>query len=322
MRQAIHSRWVDIITDHVKSLISTERQHRRHEAYCRRNQSRIRTRPRSCRACNQAKIKCNFRTPCNQCTRKEIGCVYERPRKELTTSDAPLAVGNHESHSNNGFSESAPTSNVREEVLDRGIAGFDHSRHVFGDDVEDFLPTLATNYELDSFKTPKDPSIIGGASIPTALSSQMDNIMSFSQSDSFDFNSIFSIEQSLNYFPVHLPRYSSTSGTEVTPTTVHFSKKHIVTPAQQLFTSMLIDMIRAYPLMMTRRETFPPFVHPHCYLYEGCNTFPQVLTNCMGIAQLFVSRTNDTRPFLWTTIMAEIRDMMSKVPILNSIDSK
>lgn len=321
MRQAIYSRWVDNIADNVKCLISTARQHRRHEAYCRRNQSRIRTRPRSCRACNQAKIKCNFRAPCNQCTRKEIDCVYEQPRKELTASDAPIAVSNHGSNSNNDFLESAPISNVLE-VLDGELAGFDRSRHVLGDYVENFLPTLATDYELDGFRIHKDLSTIGGTSMPATLSSEMDNIMSVSQPDSFDLSSSISIGKGLNYIPVHPPTYSSTSGTEVTPTTIHFSKKQIVTPAQQLFTSMLIDMIRAYPLMMTRRETFPPFVHPHCYLYEGCNTFPQALTNCMGIAQLFVSRTNDTRPFLWTTIVAEIRDILSKVPILNSIKSK
>jgi hypothetical protein len=185
---------------------------------------------------------------------------------------------------------------------------------MLGDGVGDFLP--ATDLELSSYKKHKELSTIGGTSMPTALSLEMDSFMSLIQPDSFDFATGISTEKGLDYFPVQPPILTSVSETEISATTVHFSRKKITTPAQHLFTSMLIDMIRAYPLMMTRRETFPPFVHPHCYLYEGCNTFPQVLTNCMGIAQLFVSRTNDTRPFLWTTIMVEVREILNKVPIL------
>lgn len=241
--------------------------------------------------------------------------MYEQPRKEFTASDAPVAVSSHGSNNSNNVLESVSISNVLEEVLEGELAGFDRSIHMLGDGADAIFPAPATEHELDGYRKHKDLNTIGGTSMPTTLSSEMDDFMSFLQPDSSDFSSGVNIEKDLNYVPFHPPTYSSTSGTEITPTTIHFSKKQVVTPAQQLFTSMLIDMIRAYPLMMTRRETFPPFVHPHCYLYEGCNTFPQVLTNCMGIAQLFVSRTSDTRPFLWSTIVAEVRDMLSKVPM-------
>ncbi|PCH05510.1 Hypothetical protein PENO1_007540 [Penicillium occitanis (nom. inval.)] len=249
------------------------------------------------------------------CTRKEIDCVYEQPRKELTASEASVTVSSHGRRSNNNAVESIPISNPLEEVLDGDLAGFDPSRHMLGDDTNGSPAVSAPEHELNGYQKHKDLTTIGGTSMPTTMSSEMDNFMSFLQPDSFDLTSSINIEKGQNYVSVQPPTYSPMSGTEITTTTVHFSQKQIITPAQQLFTSMLIDMIRAYPLMMTRRETFPPFVHPHCYLYEGCNTFPQVLTNCMGIAQLFVSRTNDTRPFLWTTILAEVRDMLSKVPI-------
>lgn len=242
--------------------------------------------------------------------------MYEQPRKELTASDASVNVSVHGSSNNNNVLEPIPISKVLEEVLDGDLAGFDPSRHMLSDDTNGFPAVSATNSDVDSFAKHKELNIIGDAPMSSTLSSEMDNFMSFLQPDSFDLSSGINIEKGQNDVPVQPPLYSSFSGTEVATTkTVHFSQKQIITPAQQLFTSMLIDMIRAYPLMMTRRETFPPFVHPHCYLYEGCNTFPRVLTNCMGIAQLFVSRTNDTRPFLWTTILAEVRDMLSKVPI-------
>ena len=248
--------------------------------------------------------------------------MYEQPRKELTASEAPVTVSSHGRSSNNNAVESIPISNLLEEVLDVDVAGFDPSRHMLGDDSNGFPAVSTTEHELDGYQKHKDLITIGGTSMPTTMSSEMDNFMSFLQPDSFDLTSSINIEKGQNYVSVQPPTYSPVSGTEVTTTTVHFSQKQIITPAQQLFTSMLIDMIRAYPLMMTRRETFPPFVHPHCYLYEGCNTLPQVLTNCMGIAQLFVSRTNDTRPFLWTTILAEVRDMLSKVPIFELFNSE
>lgn len=231
-----------------------------------------------------------------------------------------MALSNHASSSNDDVLESPPIVNVLEEVLDGNLAGFGHSRHLLDDGGDDFLPNPAADYELDGYRGDKDLSTIDVTSMPTALPLEMDNFMSFLQPDSFDIGSGVSIEKGLKYVPVHRPLCLSMSGKEVTSDAVYFSKKQIVTPAQQLFTSMLIDMIRAYPLMMTRRETFPPFIHPHCYLYEGRSTFPQALTNCMGIAQLFVSRTDDTRPFLWTTILAEIRDMLSKVLYSNSMN--
>uniref|UniRef100_A0A093VVG0 Uncharacterized protein n=1 Tax=Talaromyces marneffei PM1 TaxID=1077442 RepID=A0A093VVG0_TALMA len=222
----------------------------------------------------------------------------------------------HRSRSNTNALELVSTSNVLGDVLDGDLGGLDHSRHMLSDNTNGLSAVSATDSELDSFKQHKELSAIGDTPMPTTLSSEIDDFISFLQTNSFDFAAGISVEKGLSYVPVQPPIPSSIPGSEIATTTVHFSRKRIVTPAQQLFTSMLIDMIRAYPLMMTRRETFPPFVHPHCYLYEGCNTFPQVLANCMGIAQLFVSRTNDTRPFLWATILAEVRDIMSRVLIL------
>lgn len=61
------------------------------------------------------------------------------------------------------------------------------------------------------------------------------------------------------------------------------------------------QMVMAFPQMMLRRQTFPPFIHPHWqdqYL-------PEALASCMSISQLFASRTPETRAFLWRTVDAE-----------------
>ncbi|CAG1992585.1 unnamed protein product [Fusarium graminearum] len=64
---------------------------------------------------------------------------------------------------------------------------------------------------------------------------------------------------------------------------------------------IVMQMLYSYPRMMLRRQTFPPFIHPHWHQEH----LPEALGNCMSIARLFESRTPETVPFLWKTIIAE-----------------
>jgi len=95
----------------------------------------------------------------------------------------------------------------------------------------------------------------------------------------------------------------------------HFAKTPFQS-AHKACASIIIDMIHAYPRMMLRRETFPPFVHaysPTADTEDDANRLPLYLTNCMGIAQLFAVCNNDTRPFVWATIRAEMRGFKSRM---------
>lgn len=73
--------------------------------------------------------------------------------------------------------------------------------------------------------------------------------------------------------------------------------------------SLLSQAISAFPQMMLRRQTFPPFIHAHWHL----PSLPETLANCMSIAQLFATRTAETRPFLWRTIGTEVRRLQDEV---------
>ncbi|UZP38840.1 hypothetical protein NXS19_006656 [Fusarium pseudograminearum] len=64
---------------------------------------------------------------------------------------------------------------------------------------------------------------------------------------------------------------------------------------------IVMQMLYSYPRMMLRRQTFPPFIHPHWHQEH----LPEALGNCMSIARLFESRTPETVSFLWKTIIAE-----------------
>ncbi|KAH7233466.1 hypothetical protein BKA59DRAFT_549726 [Fusarium tricinctum] len=64
---------------------------------------------------------------------------------------------------------------------------------------------------------------------------------------------------------------------------------------------VIMQMLYAYPQMMLRRQTFPPFVNPHWHEKR----LPDTLATCMSIAQLFAARTPETESFLWRTISVE-----------------
>lgn len=72
---------------------------------------------------------------------------------------------------------------------------------------------------------------------------------------------------------------------------------------------LIMQMIYAYPQMMLRRQTFPPFIHPRWHQKH----LPEALGNCMSIAQLFAARTPETGPFLWKMIDAEEGRFREKV---------
>ncbi|KAK2012108.1 hypothetical protein LZ32DRAFT_532561 [Colletotrichum eremochloae] len=65
--------------------------------------------------------------------------------------------------------------------------------------------------------------------------------------------------------------------------------------------SLIRRALRSYPHMMTRRSSFPPFIHQ----YQDKSHIPEPLANCMSIAVLYVARNSDTRSFLWKTIREE-----------------
>lgn len=72
---------------------------------------------------------------------------------------------------------------------------------------------------------------------------------------------------------------------------------------------LILQSLRSLPNTMLRRQTFPFFIHGHSYPVA----LPEPLTNCMGVAQMFVSRTTETRAILWRTILTELQNLQDQV---------
>lgn len=71
-------------------------------------------------------------------------------------------------------------------------------------------------------------------------------------------------------------------------------------PLAQSHATRIIRMLRSFPHMMARRETFAPFIHPHWQ-----SELPEALANCISIAQMFCSRDSSSSTLVWRTIRLE-----------------
>lgn len=82
----------------------------------------------------------------------------------------------------------------------------------------------------------------------------------------------------------------------------------------QMCVMFLTRIFGSFPAMMLRTETFPPFIHAGCFAEARDRGTPsEALLNCMSIAQIFVSRTKDTKKFVWSTIRMEQERMWLEV---------
>lgn len=79
---------------------------------------------------------------------------------------------------------------------------------------------------------------------------------------------------------------------------------------------LIVESLYAIPEQMVRRETFPPFIHPHWQH----SALPEALAICMQLAGIYSSRAPETRAFVWRTILAESRRALDRLDTLNDQD--
>ena len=109
---------------------------------------------------------------------------------------------------------------------------------------------------------------------------------------------------------VSLAVVSDTSPTLLTSNSL--SMPHRSFSQAQHNADIIIQSLRSFPTMMIRKETLPWFIHPHLSA-PGENGLSEALSNCMSIAQMFSSRTSETKSFLCRTMAAEHRRIQSEV---------
>ena len=297
----------------------TESSRHRHLRYCG---SRTRNRPRSCRACNAAKIKCSFETPCSRCMKKSIECVYDGAaavgRRALpTSSGAARNIGARlwctpsaslapwSLHADNGTLSNASVAFTDHPAMDDAQLQFASGNSHPSVDLSTQAFSLNESLTLDGLLAFEDytsgqPQVLSDASV--APCSNLD-------------------QQSAPWCSWARGGVSLSVVTENPMVELDSNLLAVLQterPHAQHSANLVIQSLRSFPTMMLRRETFPWFIHPHSQLLSKPvrAALPEALSTCMSIAQMFASRTSETKPFLWCTIRAEYRRFTNEVRIL------
>lgn len=269
----------------------------RHLEYCRQATDRPRARTLSCRACSAAKTKCTSSHPsCTRCLRRGIECIYEqRPgRRQLPkqngADETPL------------MDTRTPTDSVSTNLDDGNTVSLMANIDQLADNMIWDGQSNSTDFLL------MDPSL--AVSKTTQASAPM-------VANTPDFT--LGLQSWGMDTPELLAALSAPPKVSPLADAGFLTRLPIDDPIAQRHATHLIQILRAFPQMMVRRAAFPPFIHPNWHRGDGPEvrkTLPEPIGNCMSIAQMFASRTPDTRAFVWNAIRTEQRRLMDQVSLL------
>lgn len=320
---------------------SKESSYKRHISYCRRSQARSRVRPRSCLACNAAKVKCTFQTPCRRCLDKGLECVYEVSRRTAvpgrdrgvfsvdTTASAVIepatTAPNQKGSDMVGSFQTADASQMAGLSQTASVGNHDG----LAVDLSDAVAPLEDNFRIPDMELDFDIGAFNGHgdSNDPWLSLLPDQQVQRISSPSWMWSptSIQPRMGTVDQAPWAIWTSSVTvDPTVLTPelnTVLGYTAGELV-PSLQLIrsssavvqhcTRLIIQGLRGYPMMMLRRETLPPFIHPHWHRHN-MPALPDPLSSCMSVAHLYAFRSEETRPFLWRTMQAEDERFLAQV---------
>ena len=255
----------------------------RHVSYCRRAQLRPKVRRTSCRACKAAKVRCSFQRGCTRCTSKGLDCIYERTSAVEHVATARDQVVSVESIMNPWSShDQSFSASVHPQVM--GILDFN-------------LTDVEVMQERTSISAVNNGGLAPGSRDILAVT---------------HFDSVGTLPATWN-LPFDFPMKNS-----VMPEGHHddFGYLSRITPWKayaQHSADLIVEALYAIPDQMLRRETFPPFIHPHW----SHSALPEPLAVCMHLASTYSSRSSELRPFLWRTILTEQRRAIERIDTLS-----
>ncbi|KAH8596289.1 hypothetical protein B0O99DRAFT_620021 [Bisporella sp. PMI_857] len=301
-----------------------ETSYNRHILYCRRAHNRPRTRVRSCRACSVAKAKCSFQPRCLRCTNKGLDCVYENT---TTTRTEQVALGEQTPQGNPPVFSPTPSPSTgnnftwndlpasAETIGPSDEAQVTMDWDSLGYAIANSIPQSPRNTMLN-FHEPTTKGMPNG----TLLLDRPDgrHVIDGLHAN-FDPGNLSLAKQNQPWpsWPIRDEYFSALSGLTCLSErsdSDFLARVPISDPVSQFTATMVMQMLRAFPQMMLRRETLPCFIHGHWYRPTNNTdpTLPEPLVNCMGIAQVFASQNPDSMPFLWRTVKMEQRSFLEK----------
>ena len=290
--------------------------------YCRRARHRPQARARACQACSSAKVKCNLQPRCQRCINKGIECVYDlSSASPLTATNGSRLVGNPQSR------PGTQTSTTPAWLADDEVT-IQTSNELYAREDSD----IYTEWKLLDFGANDIMSQSAKSSLPclpeqpTVRSEGLVADNHYGTEEVIDFRTGDVDPQT--FLATELPWSTQDNPQEESSHALtcamcpleRTNGEHLLPipkfdPFSNHTAKVVMQMLRAFPQMMLRRETLPPFIHGHWYHRPSATepALPQPLLNCMGIAQVFASRVLETKSFLWRTIQTEQRSAIEKV---------
>lgn len=224
-----------------------------------------------------AKTKCSLEEPaCQSCRSKDLLCVYGAKLLEGLFPNPDLQNGIPFGNPGNLHLEQMVTAGVPVTSLTGG---------------SDPLPEFDSHLTLPQSSWPLTSSRIsngqeGVAELESATSESLQNLEVLPLDEGAPIQSTEAVDE---------------------PATLTALKEP--SPEAEASVAIVMHSIRSYPQMMLRRQTFPPFIHPHWHTEK----LPENLVNCMSVAQLFVTWTPENSPFLWQAIDNEVSRFKNEV---------
>ncbi|KAH7040977.1 uncharacterized protein B0I36DRAFT_379824 [Microdochium trichocladiopsis] len=328
--------------------------YKRHVNYCSQAQKRPRKRMRSCLACSAAKHKCSFGHPCTRCAARAIACHYQQRGLPVSGATTPPPTGSDLiSPITIQHSHGPGAQRLQSTVLEPDLA-WRKAEILPADEVTAMARLAFQEISYDELKTFYDALmknenvsstafIMMGTLLPGMSSAASCTIRGFSPNSTSASLKVEDLVLPGRIMPHCTPQLSIDDGNllkrraalhsltrnqipgngyRLPPT---LQPRHNVRPLDlvrhdAIFYSSsrgIVECLRSYPFMMTRRKSFPPIIHQYC---DSVATLPEALSQCAEIARLFIQSPQGERQEVWAKISAQQAIFRANIDISSKMD--
>ena len=259
---------------------------KRHGYYCRSLRTGSITRPRSCVSCARAKARCdNERPECLRCISKAIKCRYPASK--------PQGTGTRTLHRNDALvRQRNPTSLSAAESANIG------NHQEAGKDSDTILDTALDTSNLKSTDLASehlDPKLELSNSLDTSIYGK-------------------TAQDSLLRLPSLAHQSTDASIPRLSTSTVRsFIWRPEIRNGAQRTANLILHTLKAYPLMLLRHNSLPPFIHPCLISSNDENNDMEPLTNCLSLVHTISSQIQGSRMLFWKGVRRECERLCAEV---------
>lgn len=242
--------------------------------------------------CSRDKTRCDFKSPkCSRCNEKGVGCQYNTaaPRKAPNLQETDAARRRYQSKEIAFLAWPKCSDLLTAAFLALPSEASVSPEQIDGDADANLVPLGDWQLDADLFEK-----------------NDFDLVLSDHQSSSLGIGISPPPMTFLNLPGMRL-----------------FGVRASVTPTQQPIASIILRLLRSYPSMLLRKETFPPFISPLLYTWakQGGGRPLESLINCVNLVQMFKMQTATDRRFVWGLIRVEQERLWSEVRTSHSIST-